>query len=85
LSATFAGGVFALAGVAIGGLLNYLVTTAIEERRGQQAMRTSARIVGEEVGTNLAIITSALELETGPRSACPVLFQRVAALAPSLG
>jgi hypothetical protein len=61
LSATVAGGVFALAGVAIGGLLNYLVTTAIEERRGRRAMRTSARIVGEEVGTNLSIITSALE------------------------
>jgi hypothetical protein len=60
MSAATASGVFALAGVAIGGLLNYLVTTAIEERRGRKAMRTSARIVGEEIGTNLSIIDAAL-------------------------
>lgn len=62
MSTTVASGVFALAGVVIGGLLNYLVTTAIEERRGRRAMRTSARIVGEEVGTNLAIVGAALEV-----------------------
>jgi hypothetical protein len=61
MSPEIASGVFALAGVAIGGLLNYLVTTAIEERRGKRAMRMSARIVGEEIGTNLAIVNSALE------------------------
>lgn len=53
---------FALAGVAIGGLLNYLTTTAIEARKGRKAMRTSARIVGEEVSTNLSITTAALEV-----------------------
>ena len=62
MSATVASGVFALAGVVIGGLLNFLVTTAIETRRGRRAMRTSARIVGEEVGTNLAIVRAALEV-----------------------
>lgn len=62
MSPEVAGGVFALAGVAVGGLLNYLVTTAIEERRGRRALKTSARIVGEEVGTNLAIVSAALEV-----------------------
>lgn len=62
LSAATASGVFALAGVVIGGLLNYLVTTAIEVRKGRKAMRTSARIVGEEVGTNLSIAIAALEV-----------------------
>jgi hypothetical protein len=62
LSAVTASGVFALAGVAIGGLLNYLATAAIEQRRGRKAMRTSARIVGEEVGTNLSITSAALEV-----------------------
>lgn len=62
MSSEVAGGVFALAGVAVGGLLNYLVTTAIEERRGRRALKTSARILGEEVGTNLAIVSAALEV-----------------------
>ncbi len=62
MSSQVAGGVFALAGVAIGGLLNYLVTTVIEERRGRRALKTSARTVGEEIGTNLAIVSAALEV-----------------------
>lgn len=62
MSAATASGVFALAGVVIGGLLNFLVTTAIEARKGRKAIRTSARIVGEEVGTNLSIVTAALEV-----------------------
>lgn len=62
MSPEVASGVFALAGVVVGGLLNYLVTTAIEERRGRRALRTSARIVGEEVGTNLAIVSAALKV-----------------------
>lgn len=61
MDAVTASGVFALAGVVIGGLLNFLVTTAIDERGGRRAVRTSARIVGEEIGTNLAILNAALE------------------------
>jgi hypothetical protein len=62
MSPTVASGVFALVGVAVGSLINYLATTAIEERKGRRALRTSARIVGEEVGTNLAIAGAAIEI-----------------------
>ena len=68
-SATYAGrvsvalttGLFTLLGVIVGGCLNYAVTTAIEERRGRRALRTTARIVGEELGTNGAIVTATIE------------------------
>jgi hypothetical protein len=75
MSAATASGVFALAGVIIGGLLNFLVTTAIDERGGRRAMRTSARIVGEEIGTNLAIVNSVLEFgDWTPVGSAPFYF-----------
>lgn len=55
-------GIFALAGVVIGGLLNYVATAALERRREARALRVGARLVTEEIARDRAIIEAALEV-----------------------
>jgi hypothetical protein len=62
MSSVVATGLFTLGGVIVGGLLNFFVMAGIEERRGRRALRTTARIIGEEVATNKGILTATLEV-----------------------
>ena len=65
---------FTLGGVIVGGMLNYVATAVLEKRRAAGALITTARIVGEELGTNAAALTALATQRFGLAQAAPIQF-----------
>jgi hypothetical protein len=74
MNASVVTGLFVLAGVVVGALLNTFVAAVAAELKGRRALKTTARIVGEEIGTNAAAITGMVDQRIPSSASAPLLF-----------